>query len=66
MLDVPEVHYARSGGVAIAYQVVGEGPIDLVYAPHLSNLMSLWLGPTIAPYLRRLAACPSRCGSTRC
>jgi len=30
-VDVPDVSYARSGDVAIAYQVVGEGPIDLVY-----------------------------------
>jgi hypothetical protein len=28
-----EIRYARNGGVAIAYQVVGEGDIDLVYVP---------------------------------
>ena len=33
MTEVPEVHYARSGDVSIAYQVVGEGPIDLVFVP---------------------------------
>jgi len=55
MFDVPDVSYARSGGVAIAYQVLGDGPVDLVYAPHLSNLLSLWLGPTTGPPLRRLA-----------
>lgn len=47
MLDVPDVHYARSGGVAVACQVVGEAPIDLIYAPHLTNLHSLWQDPTI-------------------
>jgi hypothetical protein len=29
----PEVRYARSGGVSIAYQVAGEGPLDLLYIP---------------------------------
>ena len=55
MLDVPDVSYARSGGVAVAYQVVGDGPVDLVYAPHLTNLFSLWVGGYTAPFLRRLA-----------
>jgi hypothetical protein len=30
-MDVPEVHYARSGGVAIAYQVLGDGPMDVLF-----------------------------------
>jgi len=54
-MDVPDVRYARVGGVAIAYQVVGDGPSDLVYAPHLTNLWSLWTGQYYAPFLRRLA-----------
>ena len=29
----PETRYARSGDVNIAYQVVGDGPFDLVYVP---------------------------------
>jgi hypothetical protein len=29
----PETHYARSGEVSIAYQVVSEGPFDLVFVP---------------------------------
>jgi len=52
---VPDVSYARSGGVAVAYQVVGDGPVDVVYAPHLTNLYSLWLGGYTGPFLRRLA-----------
>jgi hypothetical protein len=32
---VVETHYARSGDLRIAYQVVGEGPIDLVFVPWL-------------------------------
>ena len=31
-MDIPEIHYVRSGDVAIAYQVVGEGTFDLVFA----------------------------------
>jgi hypothetical protein len=29
----PQTHYAKNGGVSIAYQVVGNGPFDLVYVP---------------------------------
>ena len=29
-VNIPDVSYARSGDVAIAYQVIGEGPIDTV------------------------------------
>src|SRR3954453_13001068 len=35
-----DIAYARSGGVAIAYQVMGEGDVDLVYVPdYMSNLV---------------------------
>jgi hypothetical protein len=34
-LPIPETLYARSGDVSIAYQVMGEGPIDLVMVPGL-------------------------------
>jgi class 3 adenylate cyclase len=54
-MDVPDARYARSGGVAIAYQVVGEGPRDLVYSPHLADIYSLWLTPHIRAFLDRLA-----------
>ena len=37
-MEVPDVSYAWSGDVAIAYQVVGEGPPDLVLLPFLSNI----------------------------
>lgn len=32
-MKLPETRYARSGEVRIAYQVVGNGPIDLVFVP---------------------------------
>jgi class 3 adenylate cyclase/pimeloyl-ACP methyl ester carboxylesterase len=39
----PDVAYARSGGVAIAYQLVGDGDRDLVYVPdYFSNLVYGW------------------------
>jgi class 3 adenylate cyclase len=42
-MGTPDVHYARSGGVAIAYQVVGKGETDLVYVPDwMSNLVYGW------------------------
>ena len=54
-MEIPEVHYARSGGVAIAYQVVGDGPQTLVYAPPVTNLYALWEMPRAAMFLRRLS-----------
>ena len=42
----PDVRYAKSGGAAIAYQVVGEGEVDLVYVPdYVSNLVYGWQSP---------------------
>ncbi|MBD0338301.1 MAG: adenylate/guanylate cyclase domain-containing protein [Thermoleophilia bacterium] len=51
-----ETLYARSGDVNIAYQVVGEGPLDLVLVPGwVSHLDVDWEGPELAYFLRRLA-----------
>jgi class 3 adenylate cyclase len=55
-VDVPDVKYARGGNVAIAYQVVGDGPIDLVYSPPLLDLFSMWLAPPTRRFLQRLAS----------
>lgn len=39
----PETLYAKSGDVSIAYQVVGDGPFDVVFAPGIvSHLDLLW------------------------
>jgi class 3 adenylate cyclase len=44
-IEVPDVQYALSGDVSIAYQVFGEGPA-LVFVPFFSNLYALWeFGP---------------------
>jgi class 3 adenylate cyclase len=54
-VEIPDVHYARSGDVAIAYQVVGEGPTNLVFLPFVSGLWWLWTYPHFAPFGNRLA-----------
>ncbi len=51
-----DIRYARNGGIAIAYQVVGEGDIDLVYVPdYMSNLVFGWESPHWRPFYERLA-----------
>jgi class 3 adenylate cyclase len=51
-----EIRYARNGGVAIAYQVVGEGAVDLVYVPDwVSNLVWGWEYPRLRDFYLRLA-----------
>ena len=53
----PETRYARSGELHIAYQVVGSGPIDLVYVPSwISQVEHYWEEPGVARYLERLAS----------
>lgn len=53
----PETRYARSGDVNLAYQVVGEGPLDLVYVTGwVSNIELAWEEPTVAAFLDRLAS----------
>src|SRR5262249_1444623 len=52
-----ETQYARSGDVNIAYQVVGDGPIDLVWVMGwVSNIDFFWQEPSFARFLRRLAS----------
>jgi len=56
-MQTAEVRYARSGDVNIAYQVVGEGPMDLVLVPgFISHLELDWADPHSAHFLRRLAS----------
>ena len=52
----PDVSYARSGGAAIAHQVVGEGDVDLVYVPdYVSNLVYGWQSPRWRHFYEALA-----------
>jgi class 3 adenylate cyclase len=56
-MEVPDVSYARSGDVAIAYQVVGEGPVDLVFVRGtLADLLAAWDQPLFARHVARLSA----------
>ena len=52
----PETRYAKSGDVHVAYQVFGEGSVDLVFVPgFISNVEHYWDDPSHARWLRRLA-----------
>ena len=57
-MNVPETRYAKTvDGLHIAYQVVGSGPFDLVYASSLiTNVECIWEVPDQGNFLRRLAA----------
>jgi pimeloyl-ACP methyl ester carboxylesterase/plasmid stabilization system protein ParE len=53
---VPDIHYAKSGGLNIAYSVIGEGP-DLVVAPgFISHLDIMWEEPSVVHFYSRLAS----------
>lgn len=53
----PPTHYARSGDVSIAYQVLGQGPVDLVFVMGwVSHLDYFWREPSFARFLTRLAS----------
>ena len=56
-MQAPETRYARSKNGNVAYQVVGDGPLDLVFIPWWStNVDVMWEEPTIARFLDRLAS----------
>lgn len=53
----PETRYVESDGVYIAYQVIGDGELDIVAVPGLISHLDLWWGePTAARFFRRLAS----------
>src|SRR6266540_2495805 len=56
MIEIPDVRYARSGDVAIAFQVVGDGPVDLVFTPFLGNIRYAWEQPLFASFFEQLAS----------
>ena len=52
-----QTRYARSGDVNIAYQVLGDGPFDVVYVPpSVTHVELIWEIPGLAAYLRRIAS----------
>jgi pimeloyl-ACP methyl ester carboxylesterase/DNA-binding winged helix-turn-helix (wHTH) protein len=53
---IPPTRYARSGDVNIAYQVLGDGPLDLVFVMGwVSHLEYFWTEPSFAKFLRSLS-----------
>ncbi len=53
----PATRYARLGDDRIAYQVLGDGPLDLVFTPgSFGNVDMVWEDPAAALFLRRLAS----------
>ena len=54
---VPQTRYARSGDVQIAYQTLGEGPIDLIWvAGYVTHLDVYWEDPAYRRFCERLAS----------
>jgi pimeloyl-ACP methyl ester carboxylesterase len=55
--DAPETRYARSGDAHLAYQVIGDGPIDFVlFGTFVSHVEMNWEHPSIARFMRGLAS----------
>jgi class 3 adenylate cyclase len=55
-MDV-ETRYADTGAGSVAYQVVGDGPLDLLLVPNwITHIEGLWEIPVMAAYVNRLAA----------
>jgi pimeloyl-ACP methyl ester carboxylesterase/class 3 adenylate cyclase len=56
-MGVPELRYAKSGDLNIAYQVSGDGPFDLVFVPgYVTHLELHWKMLTFRPFLERLSS----------
>lgn len=56
-MQPPATQYVERGGIAIAYQVVGDGPVDLLIAPgFISHLDLQWTDPRLVRFISRLAS----------
>ncbi len=52
----PKTIYTKSGAFNIAYQVIGEGAVDIIYIPGwVSNIDMMWTEPRLAAFLSRLS-----------
>src|ERR1700730_7356463 len=57
MADIPETRYVKSDDVHIAYQVLGQGPLDLLFVQgFVSHIEAIWQSPQASDCLRRLAS----------
>jgi class 3 adenylate cyclase len=56
-MATPATHYVKSDDVHIAYQVIGDGPLDLVFVPgFVSHVEATWQVPGRSAFFRRLAS----------
>ena len=56
-MQPPQTQYVERDGVSIAYQVVGDGPVDMLIAPgFVSHLDLQWTDPGFSRFLARLAS----------
>lgn len=52
-----ETHYAKSGSIHVAYQVTGDGPLDLIWSPGaLSHVEMAWENPYQRRFIERLSS----------
>jgi pimeloyl-ACP methyl ester carboxylesterase len=57
VLSEPETRYVKSGDAHIAYQVVGDAPVDLIVVRgYISHVEVAWESPALAAFYRRLAS----------
>ncbi|MCA1831938.1 MAG: alpha/beta fold hydrolase [Actinomycetota bacterium] len=55
--EIPRTQYARIEGGHVAYQSLGDGPLDIVVVPNwITHVEAMWEIPSIERYLRRLAS----------
>jgi class 3 adenylate cyclase len=56
-MDIPDIRYAKAGDIDIAYEVLGDGPVDLVSVPAwATNIELYWEDPRAARFNRRVAS----------
>ena len=56
-MRTPETRYAKGRDGSVAYQVIGDGPLDLVFIPDwVTNVDVMWEEPSLARFLRRLSS----------
>jgi class 3 adenylate cyclase len=54
-MDPPQTRYAKNGDIHLAYQVAGDGPLDILYVPTwLQQMEALWEEPAIAGFFERI------------
>src|SRR6516162_5285585 len=56
MMERPQTRYVEVGGAEVAYQIVGQGPPDVVHVPGFSHIDLRWEDPVWAAFLERLAS----------